>query len=134
MGLTSLGRERSSASVRPSSSSSGGSGPVGGGCCHTMASWACSLRYRLVRWVRLTLLTTFLGDGKGRVGGKAASRGAKAGRGREGPGRRRSPPAAGTGGATPQQGGLAALGAQQCVLLVLQLQQPGPHRLVPAHV
>lgn len=68
-GLTSLGMGRSSASVWPSSSSSGGSGLVGGGCCHTMASWACSLRYRLVRWVRLTLLTTFLQEGTVRVGG-----------------------------------------------------------------
>lgn len=65
---TSAGGGPSSVSVWPSSSSSGGSGLVGGGCCHTMASWACSLRYRLVRWLKLTLLTTFLG--KGREGGR----------------------------------------------------------------
>lgn len=56
--LTSGGCSRSSASVCLSSSSRG-SGLVTGGCCHTMASWACSLRYRLVRCVRLTRLTTF---------------------------------------------------------------------------
>lgn len=33
---------------------------MSGDCCHTMASCACSLRYRLVRCVRLTRLTTFL--------------------------------------------------------------------------
>lgn len=67
-GLTSGGGGPSSVSVWPSSSSSGGSGLVGGGCCHTMASWACSLRYRLVRWVRLTRLTTFLGECRVRLG------------------------------------------------------------------
>lgn len=143
-GLTSRGSGWSSASVWRSSSSSDGSGLAGRGCCHTMASWACSLRYRLVRWVRLTRLTTFLGaqgEGGGRhrlprrlclgwhPGLPADLSGDKAlgpahGVGPRGPGGRggHSPTAASTGGAAAQQGALAALGAQEGVMLVLQLQ------------
>lgn len=72
--LTWEGGGPSSESVWRSSSSSGGSGLPGGGRCHTMASWACSLRYRLVRSVRLTRLTTFLGEGRLRCGGDTIPR------------------------------------------------------------
>ena len=121
-----------------------------------MASWACSLRYRLVRWVRLTRLTTFLGaqgEGGGRhrlpcglcpgwhPGLPADLRGDKApgpahGAGTRGPGGRggHSPAAAGAGGTAAQQGALAALGTQEGIMLVLQLQQLGAHLLVPAHI
>lgn len=100
-----------------------------------MASWACSLRYRLVRWVRLTRLTTFLGEGKVKVGEDAAlpvdsapgsswhlSLPADVSRGKDPSivgGTRGgasaggcSPPAASAGGAAAQQGALATLGAQ----------------------
>lgn len=51
-----------------------------------------------------------------------------------GAGAGRSPPAAGTGSAAAQQRALAALGTQERVMLVLQLQQLGPHLLIPAQV
>lgn len=153
--LTSGGGGLSSASVWQSSPSSGGSGLGGGGCCHTIASWACCLRYRSVRWVRLARLTTFLGrrekresEGKGSAGrtppapsySAPSSAGTPPGLTTAGPSRggacwgRRSPAAAGAGGAAAQQGALAALGAQEGVVLVLQLQQLGPHLLVPTHI
>lgn len=154
--LTSRGGGWSSASVWRSSSSSDGSGLAGGGCCHTMASWACSLRYRLVRWIRLTRLTTFLGAQREGVGrhrlpcglcpgwhpglpadlSEDKALGPAHGVGPRGPGGwgRHSPTAAGAGGAAAQQGALAALGTQEGIVLVLQLQQLGAHLLVPAHI
>lgn len=139
--LTSGGCSRSSASVCLSSSSRG-SGLVGAGCCHTMASWACSLRYRLVRCVRLTLLTTFLGERKlahhpssisqpmptdpAGLHCQLTSLGQSHGRS--------LPTAACTRGAAAQKGALAALGPQERILLVLELQQFGSYLLITTDI
>lgn len=44
------------------------------------------------------------------------------------------PAAACTRGAAAQQGALAALGAQECILFVLELQQFGSYLLITTHI
>ena len=78
------------------------------------------------------------GRAQGARGGERGAEGSGVGcwAGPRGPGGRGGhlPPAAGARGASTQQRTLAALGAQERVVLVFQLQQLGPHLLVPAHV